>query len=184
MITTLLLAAGRGERFGAQKLLAKLPDGSSIIATCLERLRAGGGPVLAVVRDDPVLIGALASLGCEWQLNARADEGVGTSIAAGVSASSRSDGWLIALGDMPYLKPQTVLAVKEGISASTIAIPAHAGNRGHPVGFGGDFGSELAVLRGDRGARAVVEKYARCIRVIEVDDAGVLEDIDFPADIR
>ncbi len=189
MITSLLLAAGRARRFGSQKLLAKLPGGNTVVAASLENLRAAGGRVLAVIGEDPELRAHLGSLGCEFVVNELAEQGMGTSIARGIAASADSAGWLIALGDMPYVKPASILAVKAALvgstsAGSTIVVPRHEGRQGHPVGFGADFRVALVGLGGDRGARAVLEAHPGRLFEIELSDPGILQDIDLPADIR
>lgn len=183
MITTLLLAAGRGRRFGSQKLLARLADGRSVIAASVANLRVDRERLLVVTRNDPSLLEELAALGVEVVMNDRADEGMAGSLAAGVAVSSDSKGWLIALGDMPFVNPATVAAVKACGLPSAIVVPVHLGQRGHPVFFGADYRAGLLSLRGDRGARTLFERHADGVKLIDVTDPGVLRDIDFPADI-
>ncbi len=184
MITTLLLAAGSGRRFGSQKLMAKLPDGRSVIAASMENLASGSDRILAVVGADAELDDTLQALGCTVVRNPRADEGMGTSIAAGVAASAEADGWLVALGDMPYVNSRTVAAVKASMRFGGIVVPQFAGRNGHPVGFGRDFREALLALHGDSGARVLMDRHARQVMTLPVADEGILRDIDLPSDIR
>ena len=184
MITTLLLAAGSGRRFGSQKLLAKLPDGRSVIAAAVENLAGCSDRIVAVVGADDALANTLRALGCKVVQNPRADEGMGTSIAAGIAASVESDGWLIALGDMPYVNSQTVAAVKATMRPGGIVVPQCAGRNGHPVGFGSAYREELLALLGDTGARLLLDRHAQTVVHVPVLDEGILRDIDLPSDIR
>lgn len=196
LIVGLLLAAGRGSRFdatgAASKLLAPSPAsanntaGLPIAIAAARTLHEQLPRVIAVVRpaDSPVqhtLHALLRDAGCELVINPRADEGVGTSIAAGVAAAPEAAGWLVALADMPAIAPATVAAVRDALMAGApIAAPHHAGRRGHPVGFAAGLRAELLALAGDEGARSVLLRHAP--RLIDVEDAGCLLDLDTPAD--
>ncbi len=185
-VVGLLLAAGRSTRFGSNKLCHLLPDGSPVGVRSALNLRAGAGAVLAVVRpDDHALQAALAAAGIDWLPCADAGAGMAASIACGVGATAGARGWLIALADMPYVRPATIAAVAQAIVAGApLAAPFHAGRRGHPVGFGAAFGAQLCALRGDEGARQLIQRHAAALRRIDGDDAGVLADIDVPADVQ
>ena len=186
MIACLLLAAGSASRFGSQKLLARLPDGRRVVeASATNLFAASVENVVAVARNDPELIGVLEACGCQVVINDRADEGMGTSIAAGVAATFAASGWLIALGDMPSIRVETIAAViKVMANGSRIVVPAMHGRRGHPVGFSDFYRARLRALTGDTGAREIVKADAALVAEINVDDAGIFADIDVPADLK
>lgn len=186
MITGILLAAGAGRRFGpgAQKLLATLPDGRTVVQAAAANLLQACGRVIAVTRRDERLVRALDDAGCHVIVNPHADEGMGTSLAAGVAASAEASGWLIALGDMPFIQPATIRAILEAPGEQdAIVIPVFNGRRGHPVRFARRFEPALRQLGGDRGARTLIEQYLSAVVQIETTDAGVIADIDTPADL-
>jgi molybdenum cofactor cytidylyltransferase len=109
---------------------------------------------------------------------------MGASLAFGVAAAPEADGWLVALADMPWVRPETVAAVADLLrGGALIAAPARGVRRGHPVGFGHSLISELLGLRGDRGAREVLSRHADRISLLDVDDDGILLDIDELSDI-
>jgi len=90
----------------------------------------------------------------------------------------------ILLGDMPWVESATLDLLARVASGSTIVLPCHAGRQGHPVLFGRDFWPALARLKGDEGARSVLKTHAdRCVR-LDVEDAGVLQDVDSPDALR
>ena len=89
----------------------------------------------------------------------------------------------VMLGDMPWIQPATCQALGHAASASRIVRPRHTGQAGHPVLFGRQFWPELAHLRGDRGAREVLKTHADSCDFIDVDDPGIVLDIDVPADL-
>ena len=184
-MTAILLAAGSARRFGSQKLLARLPDGRYVVEAAANNLLAGAGRVIAVTGGNRQLMRVLDDCGCQVVVNAHAEEGLGTSIAAGVRASADAAGWLVALGDMPYVRPDTIASILNALNDDNgIVIPTFDGLRGHPVAFARGFGSELMALVGDNGARGVVALHPDRLRLLPMDDAGVLTDIDTPDDLE
>lgn len=186
MITGILLAAGAGRRFGpgAPKLLATLPDGRTVVQAAAANLLQACGRVIAVTRRDERLMRALDDAGCHVIINEHAVDGMGASLAAGVAASADAAGWLIALGDMPFIQPATIRAVIEAPGREdAIVIPTFHGRRGHPVRFAARFGRELRNLTGDHGARGVIEMHAGEVLMMATDDPGIIADIDTPADL-
>lgn len=185
MITGVLLAAGRGERFGGDKLGALLPDGRPVAAAAAEAMVAALPCVVAVTRpgaDD--LRTLLEHAGCDVAVCEQADEGMGASLACGVAASRVATGWVIGLADMPSIHSTTIAAVAATLAGGArLAAPVHEGTRGHPVGFTAEFGPELVALDGDEGARRIVAAHQADLELITVDDPGILHDIDTPADL-
>ncbi len=187
MIRGILLCAGASTRFGSQKMLHPLADGRALAVHAAERLHAGVGNVLAVVRPgSDALKRSLEAIGCEVLVAARASEGMGASLAAAVAASSQAEGWVVALGDMPGILPGTHRAVADALQrGALIAAPflETSGERGHPVGFSAAHREALAALEGDAGARSILASHAQQIVKVPVNDAGILADIDRPGDL-
>ncbi len=183
-IVGVLLAAGRGERFGSHKLLARLPNGTAIGVAAARNLIDALPNCVAVLRPgDEILASLLAAEGLRIVVNPNADGGMGTSLACGVAAAE-ADGWVIALADMPAIRPATIQAVAEAIAAGAeLAAPVFHGERGHPIGFARRFRAALTALDGDRGGRDILAQYSKELRLIEVEDPGVLVDIDREDDI-
>jgi molybdenum cofactor cytidylyltransferase len=176
----ILLAAGAGTRFGGGKLLHPLEDGVAIAAHAARNLIAAGLPVTAVVRPgDFPLAELLEQEGCQVTICPDAGRGMGVSLAHGVTAARDAGGWVVALADMPRIRPATIARVVQALAAGAdIAAPAYQGDRGHPVAFSRRFLHELQALIGDSGARAVVQRNQALVRLIDTDDPGVLFDID------
>jgi molybdenum cofactor cytidylyltransferase len=191
-IIGVLLAAGVGARFDPSgrrlKLLEPVGAGDApaepIALSAARALRAAVGPVIAVVRpcadaNQARLHALLAAQGCT--LTPCESGGMGDSIACAVRATPGAGGWIIALADMPGVQAATFTAVRAALQDGADAAAAfYRGRRGHPVGFGAACRAELAALTGEHGARAVLERHRP--RCVEVDDPGVLLDIDVPAD--
>lgn len=187
-IVGMLLAAGRGTRFGGDKLRAPLFAASprpSIGVVAGTNLLAALPTSIAIVRvSDGALEADLAAAGLRVVRCADADDGMGASLACGVRATRDAQGWVVALGDMPWIDPTTIRAVAAAIaSGANIAAPSFRGTRGHPVGFGRNYVGELCALTGDAGARSIVERERAFLRLIDVDDAGVLRDVDTPGQL-
>lgn len=141
--------------------------------------------VLAVVRPgDSELSALLVAEGLRVVECAQAEQGMGRSLAAGVAASPDAASWVIALADMPFIKVSTIERVVQALSTGAVlAAPFHRDRRGHPVGFGADLRAELVALHGDIGARELLVRHARTLTRLDVDDAGILLDVDTPADL-
>lgn len=184
MIAGILLAAGSGSRFGAHKLLHRL-EGVAIAEHAARHLIAAVPVSVAVVRPGDAELGAmLKGLGLIIIECATAGQGMGASIACGVSATRNADGWVIALADMPWIQPQTLYTVAQQLRAGAgIAAPLYQGQRGHPVGFAAEFGTRLSALHQDTGAHEIIAAARERLILIPTGDAGVLRDIDIPADV-
>ncbi len=184
MITGILLAAGEGRRFGGAKLLHPLADGRPVGLAALQALQGALDRVIVVVApDQPALAELFGQAGTRVVVCPQARTGLGASLACGVRAVPEG-AWLIALADMPCIGPRTIARVAAAITAgAALAAPMYQGRRGHPVGFAPRFFADLCALRGDEGARRLLRAHARALQPIPTDDAGVLFDVDTPADL-
>jgi molybdenum cofactor cytidylyltransferase len=183
-VAGVLLAGGAARRFGGGKLLQPLPDGVPIGVAAWRNLRSALEQVVVVVRaGDDALTECFRREGAHVVVSQDAARGMGHSLASGVAATADAPGWIIALADMPNVRPQTITAVSAAIAGGApVALPIYRGERGHPVGFSARCRAELLALTGDSGARSVLQRYADEAVKLEVDDPGVLQDIDTPED--
>ena len=183
-----VLAAGQGSRFGgpAHKLAQHLGAGSVLGQTIVHAIESRLPVVVVttqplaaeasrwVARRDVVVLPEVGSPGA-------GPLGMGFSIAAGVAARPHAGGWLVLPGDMPLVMPATLKQVAQALGQQAVVYAQHRGRRGHPVGFAGELFSELVQLSGDEGARRVMARYPSF--GVEVDDPGVLVDVDTTADL-
>ena len=183
----ILLAAGRGRRFdpsGARnKLLQWLPGGEVVVAASARRLLACVPRVVAVVAPgDGGVADVLRALGCEVTVCADADTGMGASLVHAVRHALPAEGWLVALGDMPFVQDATLTVLRDAVVAGAdIAAPVYGGRRGNPVAFGARHRDALLALGGDQGARRLLSNHP--VTEVAVDDRGILRDIDNPSDL-
>lgn len=185
----ILLAAGRGRRFdpsgNRNKLLQPLAGGEPVVVASARSMLAVLPKVIAVVApDDGGVAQALRALGCEVTVCPDADEGMAQSLVHAVRQSlPEAQSWLIALGDMPRVRESTIAALSEAVAAgAVIAAPVSGGRRGNPVAFGAACLSEMLALRGDAGARGILKRHP--VTEVAVDDPGIFQDIDQPADLE
>lgn len=181
----ILLAAGTGRRFGADKLLHRLPDGTPIAVACAASLRRACERVVAVLRPGhDELAALLAAAGCEIVFCPEAEGGMGHSLAAGVRATAEADGWIVGLADMPFIASASHRAVAACLTAGApLAACQYQGRRGHPVGFARRWLDQLSALTGDRGAKAILDEHRQHLVLCPVDDPGVIRDIDRKEDL-
>ncbi|TMG92947.1 MAG: nucleotidyltransferase family protein [Betaproteobacteria bacterium] len=190
-IRGILLAAGYSTRFGSNKLLQALPEGAPEAGTpvglaAAKHLLEALPESIAVVRPRAQKLGKiLRDAGCNTVVCKNASEGMGTSLAAGVRATSDAKGWVVALADMPFIRPDTIRIVAKALQDGVaIAAPSFEGKRGHPVGFARRFYDELSSLHGDDGARQFLKQHPELTKLFEVDDPGVVRDIDKLSDLE
>ncbi|MGZ8409121.1 MAG: nucleotidyltransferase family protein [Hyphomicrobium sp.] len=185
-IAALVLAAGRSRRFGpGNKLLADL-EGTPVLAHTLAAVSAAGFDQTLVVtgQDHAELLDILQRFRVQIVTCADAGEGMGTSIAAGVSMlAPGTDGLAIIPGDMPLMTPQTLHTLLQTFAAHAGSSIVHAADRDgaqrNPVLWPRSFMPRLAALKGDRGAKSLIDE-AIAVRVSDFDE---LSDIDDPADL-
>ena len=187
----LIIAAGFSRRFGSDKRLFKMKGDEPLLIASLRPYRAAFANVAVVVRSSDSDLTQLISARLGRQLpiivpTARAQLGMAASIADGVRALVDWDYLFLGLGDMPYVRSETLVRLKAEMDAARvdhearIVVPMHVDSAGHPVGFSRDFFAELIALTGDRGARAVIDTHPDAVRRVAVDDPGVVTDIDHP----
>jgi len=183
-IAAILLAAGAGSRFGGGKLLYPL-EGVPIGVRAARNLTAAGLTVTAVVRPDSDELALLLQYeGAVVTVCANAADGMGMSLAHAIAQTRDAAGWVVALADMPHIRPATIRQVADAVRrGALIAAPSYRGERGHPVGFGAALRDELLTCHGDEGARAVIRRHHADIQQFATDDRGVIFDIDRKEDI-
>lgn len=186
--TIVVLAAGLGRRFeGTPSKLAQPFGGAgglTVLGTTLRHAIETQLPVVVVTTEAlaPLAARQLARRDIVELSAADAARGMGHSVATGVSERSGAPGWLVLPGDMPLVKPSTLLAVAGALEQHAIVYAQYQGRRGHPVGFAAELYSELILLSGDEGARRLLARYPAHGQ--EVADPGVLIDIDTVADLE
>lgn len=182
-VAGLILAAGESSRMGTDK--AVLFYGSStFLETILNTLREAGVERVAVVlgyHADEIR-GSVNLRGAEVVINAGYRRGQTSSLQIGLEAleSPELDAVVLCLVDHPAVSAQTLRRLIGAFceSRAPVVIPTHQGRRGHPLVIGRQLFEELKSLEADAGANTVVRKYQETTQFVEVNDPGILLDID------
>jgi molybdenum cofactor cytidylyltransferase len=164
--------------------------GRTFLETVISTLRhAEASPIIVVLGHHAEDIQRAVDLtGVEIVVNREYRRGQTSSLQAGLRALNGRDGAaiegvILCLVDHPAVSAGTVrlLALSLRASGAPVVIPTYAGKRGHPVLIGNALFGELLGLSPDLGANEVLRKYRESTQFVEVDDAGILVDVDDPA---
>lgn len=185
-IAAIILAAGLSSRMaGNNKLLADL-GGKPVLRHTVENvLTSRANPVVVVIGHQADEVQELIQdLKVKLCFNPRFADGMATSLSAGIAALPGDvDGALIFLGDMPLIEADVINAVIDEFGQSdgkTIAVPVHAGRRGHPVLWGRRHFADLQALQGDQGARQLLTAHADEIVECDAGSEVIFADADTP----
>ena len=177
-------SAGASVRMGRSKALLRL-DGATFLHRTIAALREGGcDPVFAVVAAEDVEAGREATAaGARVLENLHPGEGPITSLRLVLSALDETVAGLVYLPvDHPLVQPTTVRKLLDAIQSSgaALALPVYESARGHPAVFGTSLFVELSDPSLEGGARTVTYRHLADALLVDVDDPGVLTDIDTP----
>ncbi len=181
-ISAILLAAGESKRMGKEKL--SLPWGKrTILERCLQTLLASRVKEVIVVVNERTerILRHWSGKRVKVVTNPGYRRGMSSSIRWGIKhLSPECEGILIALGDQPLLRAQTINALVKAFvrDKSKIIIPSFKGEKGHPVIFPKNYERDLLGLRGDQGGKSIIKKHPKEICFVPVRSKGVLKDID------
>ena len=183
-IASLILAAGLSRRFGeANKLLHEVEGEPVVTRVVRAHLEAGLTPLVVLGHESKLISKVLEGLPIRTLVNPDFEDGMGSSIAAGVRSldSTGIVGVSICPGDLPWLKSETIAQVVRVFTANkgqNIVFPQYGKRRGHPVFFPAGAIDKLANLSGDQGARRIVEGGDFELVMASVHDPGVCKDLD------
>lgn len=186
-VTAVVLAAGRSHRMGTARFkLTEILNGAPVVRrVCETALKSRADEVLAVTgfRADDVRA-ALSGLNIKFAHNPDFAAGLSSSLRTGAAAlDKKADACLVCLGDMPMVRAKTVNTLIEAFQAAegpVICAPVCGGKRGNPVLWSSHFFEALTDMQGDKGARSLMAEHASYVIETDVDDQGVLIDIDTP----
>ncbi len=189
MIAGIILAAGESSRMGTDKALLTYRRRTfleAILSTCRE---AGLDRLVVVLGHHTREIQHAVNLeGAQVVVNQNYRRGQTSSLQAGLKAleTAEPEAIVLCLVDHPAVSAETIRKLVAAFQPprSPLAIPTFQGQHGHPVLIGRPLFGELKKLSPDEGANAVIRKYRHLTKYIEVDDPGILLDIDDPETYR
>ncbi len=186
-IEGILLAAGESRRMGYPKPLLKVGDETFVAHLAAAMLKVVAHLMVVVgAHSDRVRPAIPADTRIRVVNNPDWVRGQLTSIKAGVRAlPPEASAAIIHLTDHPTVKAETFAAVLDAYrqSGKPIVIARHAGHRGHPVLFDRSMFPELLDAPEEQGARVVVNADAARVVYTDVDDPGILLDLDTPEEL-
>jgi molybdenum cofactor cytidylyltransferase len=184
-VIAILLAAGSARRFRADKLHA-LYRGKPLYRHALDALVSSPAVEETLLVVHPLFPRPENLERLRVVVNPEHEEGMASSLRAGVRAAPvDADAYLVALADMPAVGGELIVSLIGFAveSSKEIIVPVCRGRRGHPVLFRASLRQRLLELRGDVGARGILEESPELVGLFATEDPGVLLDIDRPEDL-
>lgn len=189
----IVLAAGMSSRMGSHKALLDL-DGRPLISRlidCIEQLSqvertiVVTGHQAAGIRDA---VTQLNSMRVNFIHNAAHEAGeMISSVKAGASAVWDAwDGFFLLLLDQPILQSDTLHAMAEAFKANnpSMVVPTYREKRGHPLLIASRCVTSIVTLPPDATLREFVSQVRDATVMVEVDDPGIVTDVDTPEDYQ
>ncbi len=188
MIAAIVLAGGSGSRMGRSKPLIRLRD-LPLLRHVIDHLKESTVDDIVVVLgyDSAAIRQAVSLEDVSVVENPEYAKGMSTSIRAGLRAvKDDAEAALIVLADQPLISSKTVNRLVDFFRdrKPAIVVPAFRGFRGNPVLIARRLFPEMSRITGDIGCRAIFDDHPADIETVEVDDPGVLIDIDTPEDLE
>lgn len=179
----MVLAAGRSQRMGADNKLLLQCGGAALVRASVQSAVASNVQATMVVLGHQARSVAAALEGLDYMafLNADYEQGMASSLRAGVAAAQGYDAVLVLLADMPRIETDTIDALLREFTRreeAAVVVATHQGRRGHPVIWPAKCFPDLMTLRGDVGGKRLLEKYARQLVEVDVGTDSIFMDID------
>jgi len=176
----IVMAAGEGKRFGANKLLEELA-GAPLYRWALGAVDPALFSQVIVVTGHRPVAETAAALGFTVVKNGAPELGVSRTIRLGLEAAEQACGALFMTADQPLLTGETLRRLIDAFLAQPdqIIAASHGGVRGNPCVFPKEFFPELLCLQGDTGGSAVIRRHPERLLLVEVPEQELL-DCDTP----
>ena len=184
MIAGLILAAGESRRMGRPKALLEY-QGITFLDRLAGLFAARCASVIVVLGAEAESIRRAAKAPADFVINERYQSGQTGSMQAGLRAlPNGTDSVLFTLVDHPAVSPVTLDALlrpSPQIPAPLLRVPRYRAKRGHPIWFSRELVPEFLALEETAAARDVVRRHAAQTEFLDLDDPGIVADIDDPA---
>lgn len=178
----IILAAGKGRRAGFGKLSRKINQKSMLEHVAKTAYDSNLYDTIIITGYERIFAEKIANkFGFKSFYNPNYSKGMSTSLKLGVTCLPRNcEAFCIILGDMPYIKTSTInsLIFTFMNSKKDIVVPKYKNQRGHPVAISVKYKKQILDIQGDKGARDVIESNLENVLFVDVDDEGILKDID------
>ncbi len=182
-VGAVIIGAGAGTRFGGPKAEARLSDGRRFLDAIVDSaLKAGLNPIIAVL---PPGVAAPPGVRVVVNANPKSEQIVSARLGLAQLTNAPLTSAMLWPVDHPFVSVESVRAILDAArsSGAHIVVPVHDSHRGHPTWFHRDTWRELMTTP-DGGARAVIRGDPSRVREVQVNDPGVLRDIDTRGDLE
>ena len=187
MISAVILAAGESKRMGKQNKLLLPVAGEALLVKLIKSVcDSEVGQVIVVIGHEAEKIRLeLNNFPLTFVYNPNFSEGMTTSIKFGVKeVSPESDGFLICLADMPFIKTSEISKLIHAYVQNRIkeerliVVPVFKGQRGNPVLFSSEFRNDILEHKKESGCKGVIMNNSESVNEIEMYDDNMLLDVD------
>ena len=184
----IILAGGASRRMGSPKALLEY-QGETFLDRLIRIFNQHCDVVTVVLGHEPTRIQSGLQRGAQAQFVVNQDHALGqlSSLQCGLLApgSESAGAFMYSPLDYPRIESETLRRLRAMLAPEdSFVIPRFNGERGHPVLFRSEVRSEFLMLPPDGTARDVVHRHVSRTRYVDVDDPGILRDIDDPAAYR
>ncbi|MXZ44343.1 MAG: nucleotidyltransferase family protein [Gammaproteobacteria bacterium] len=183
--TAVILAAGASVRYGSDKRHVPFAN-TTLLQYTVQLYATVFHKVFVVLRTQEPSLTESFPLNSQTVIATQAQLGLSQSLRAGIQ-HAKSDPWVVVgLMDMPYVKSATLNGLARHMESTTASVVRLRCQKryGNPVGFKQECFAQLSELRGDHGARSLLDSDSFSVETLEVDDRGILIDIDTPAHLK
>ncbi|AFQ43195.1 DVU_1551 family NTP transferase [Desulfosporosinus meridiei] len=188
MLTAIIVAAGYSFRMKRFKPLLSLGE-DTVLEKAVESFVKGG------IRDIRVVVGhranemypILEKIEVQTVVNPNFSEGMFSSVRAGVeSLPSEAKGFFLLPVDNPIIRPDSIKKLESAFMTTRFGIiyPTYQGTRGHPPLISCRYGKKVMFWDKPGGMKALLEQYEQDALEVEVEDPGILLDMDTPEDYQ
>ena len=188
MISSILLAAGQSKRMLGENKLIKDVKGIPLIKYALNNiLKSNVNEIIIILGYQNETIEKLIdkTSRVKFVFNSNYKEGISSSIKKGIkNLSEKNEAFFISLGDMPSINYNTYNQLIKYSKDKIVIVPLFKGQKGNTVLFPKSFEKKLLSIEGDSGAKKMLEINKKEVLNLEIDDPGIIKDLDVPSDFN
>jgi len=186
-IAGIILAAGASRRFGAPKLLQRMPDGQTLLYYVVDiTVKTKLNPIITILGQDwEKQKKEIEKFGVLWAINPDWNDGISSSLRKGIeSLPAKCEACMVILADQPFISPELIDGLIDAYQKkrTDIVYPKIEGQRANPVILDRKTFTALSELRGDVGARKIFPDFK--VHEYEWTDKRLLQDVDTKADLK
>ena len=188
MISSILLAAGQSKRMLGENKLTKDVKGIPLIKCALNNiLKSHVNEIIIVLgyQNETIekIIGKTNRI--KFVFNSNFETGMASSIKKGINnLSEKTTAFFISLGDMPSISYDTYNQLIKCYKSKKAIVPMFKGQKGNPVLFPKSFTKKILSIQDDSGAKKILEINKKEVLNLEINDPGIIKDLDIPNDFN